>query len=154
MDSLIYVSQATKDFDKQSIHKLASQAYLRNKKLLVTGFLNYYDGHFIQYLEGEKDPLSNLMNNIKADSRHTDLKIIYLPFKPERRFTTWHMRYLLLQEGATIGLGDLLADALLKIDDAAYSKAKVIGVIHRILDRLSNYYADFPHIPILISDEP
>ncbi|MEM6841097.1 MAG: BLUF domain-containing protein [Bacteroidota bacterium] len=154
MDSLIYVSRAAPSFDPSSIITLAHQAYQQNKQLAVTGFLIYSNGQFLQYLEGEKGAITKLMSLIHADFRHTVSSIIHLPAIQNRRFTIWHMRHWLPQERKDIGLGDLLADVLLKMNNDIYNKEKVISIICSILDKISNYYATFPHIPLPPSDQP
>ena len=116
MHSLVYISEATQDFDEFSIQALVKQACQRNEQLSVTGFLSHYDGRFLQYLEGEKKALDELMGSITADNRHTILEVMHLPFSQERRFASWHMRYLPSQRMVTVNLEKVLTDVLIKMN--------------------------------------
>ncbi|MEM8968883.1 MAG: BLUF domain-containing protein, partial [Bacteroidota bacterium] len=44
-------------------------------QLSITGFLSYYDDQFLQYIEGEKKALDELMGFITTDVRHTILEV-------------------------------------------------------------------------------
>ncbi|MEM6841096.1 MAG: BLUF domain-containing protein [Bacteroidota bacterium] len=147
MHSLVYVSQATQHFDELSTRELANQAYQRNEQLLITGFLSYYDGQFLQYLEGEKEKLSNLMDTICADTRHTILRTVQLPPTSDRRFATWHMRYLPPHRVVTINLEKVLGDLLTRMNSSLYREEWLIRSVQSIIEKFSTFFAAFPHTP-------
>ena len=147
MYSLVYVSQATQSFDELSIRNLANQAYLRNSQLSITGFLSYYDDQFLQYIEGEKKALDELMGFITTDVRHTILEVMHLPFSHERRFASWHMRYLPSQRMVTVNLEKVLTDVLIKMNKSLYGKECAVRSVQSILEKFSSYFATFPHPP-------
>ena len=63
--NIIYVSIATKKFNKEEILEILDQSRSNNEKLNVTGVL-LYDGHvFFQVLEGEEHTISKIYQKIK-----------------------------------------------------------------------------------------
>ncbi len=153
MHSLVYISEATQDFDEFSIQALVKQACQRNEQLSVTGFLSHYDGRFLQYLEGEKKALDELMGSITADNRHTILEVMHLPFSHERRFASWHMRYLPSQRMVTVNLEKVLADVLIRMNRSLYGQERAIYFVQSIIEKFSTYFAAFPHPPTLSSQQ-
>ncbi len=144
MYALVYISKANQPFEPSTLHALADQANRRNRLSSITGFLTYKRGQFLQYLEGEKKAVDNLMNTIQNDPRHTVVKIINLPDQPQRYLSEWHMRYLSVSDLGAVSLDDLLVDTLNKLDTDIYSKEKVLEILRRILVRFSRYFEDKP----------
>ncbi len=94
MFALLYASIAKTKFDREKLSSLCEQSAASNLKLNVTGYLYYRDGRFFQYLEGEKNAVTNLMDRIREDPRHKVTQIIYDDCIVRRRFPTWSMRYI------------------------------------------------------------
>ncbi len=90
----VYASVATEAMPKSKLYKLLSQARVNNKLNNITGLLIYVDGVFLQVLEGPAEVVSVLLETIKNDSRHKELKIIYKTDIEERLFSSWKMAYV------------------------------------------------------------
>ena len=73
MDSLyqiVYTSIATEPLGKTELMELLKGSVRRNLQAGITGALLYYDGTFMQVLEGEQDAVVALYSKIRHDPRH------------------------------------------------------------------------------------
>ena len=86
MFCLIYRSVASPSFKQSDIKKMLEKARLNNEELGITGCLLYYQGEFIQYLEGNQIKVLELYDKIKADKRHTDVELISYAEREMREF--------------------------------------------------------------------
>lgn len=77
MYQIVYVSAANQDFSATHLKKLLVRARMRNKEAEVTGMLVFYDGTFLQALEGEKGAVLETFGRIEKDPRHRDLAILH-----------------------------------------------------------------------------
>jgi hypothetical protein len=59
MYQIVYVSTVNQDFSAADLKKLLVRARMRNKEAGVTGMLVFYDGTFLQALEGEKGAVAS-----------------------------------------------------------------------------------------------
>ena len=91
MYCLSYLSTAKKDFSKDDLDKLLSQAQSFNSKNNITGYLYFNKNIFLQYLEGNKGTVQKLMDKIKADERHTVNLVVDSEDLKKRRFPEWNM---------------------------------------------------------------
>ncbi len=64
-----------------------------NSRDSITGCLLYYEGEFIQYLEGNQIKVLNLFDKIKEDKRHKDVTILAYGVADTREFKDWEMAY-------------------------------------------------------------
>ncbi len=65
-----------------------------NAKHDITGCLIYFEGFFIQYLEGEAEEVLALFEKIKIDIRHRSVDLLSQGNIYSREFDTWSMAYL------------------------------------------------------------
>ncbi len=94
MYQIVYVSAANQDFSATHLKKLLVRARMRNKEAEVTGMLVFYDGTFLQALEGEKGAVLETFGRIEKDPRHRDLAILHDGEGPAARvFGDWSMGY-------------------------------------------------------------
>ena len=93
MFCLIYRSVATPTFDPQDIRTMLEKARAKNQNLGITGCLLYYEGAFIQYLEGNQIKVLELYDEIKKDNRHTEIELISYAQREGREFEKWEMAY-------------------------------------------------------------
>lgn len=93
MFCLIYRSVAKPSFKSSEVQKMLSGAREYNRKMGITGCLLYYNGEFIQYLEGNQIKVLGLFDKIKKDKRHTDIELISYGEREEREFEKWEMAY-------------------------------------------------------------
>ncbi|UII28332.1 BLUF domain-containing protein [Fulvivirga maritima] len=140
--SLIYKSKATQNFSPDQLFELSNKANARNEELMISGFLQFKNGDFLQYLEGEKTAVMSLMNDITQDNRHEVQSIIYLPELTERFFANWHMRYITPNEFNYLSLTDLLHDLLMQIDKIDQSPEEIENRALRLINRVAIHYND------------
>ena len=88
---LVYISQATKPFDDESLDALLTQAKENNAKRQITGSLIYNGGLFLQVLEGEQEDIERLFNKIASDPRHFKVRRLYFEPAKRRLFSKWSM---------------------------------------------------------------
>lgn len=98
LKGIVYVSEATTDFDKKHLIQLASAAAITNEEIGITGYLYYEKGSFLQYVEGEKDAVQQLMDKISRDPRHQVKGVEINDALSIRRFPSWHMQWLTNEE--------------------------------------------------------
>ena len=90
--SLAYLSRATDALvDEATLADILSVSQRHNIATGLTGVLAYFDGHFIQVLEGPSVPLTLTLDRIRADPRHEDLRIVGPTPVGERSFPDWCM---------------------------------------------------------------
>ena len=74
--SYMYVSKPKPGLDVLDVQDLWMESIQRNEANGITGVL-YFGGDFLlQIIEGEDVPTHNLFRKIKADTRHTNVKVI------------------------------------------------------------------------------
>ena len=88
---LIYVSQATHLLSSDSLNALQKQAQSFNRSTGISGCLVYQDGYFMQMLEGKRDALFALMDRVKTDHRHRDVRVVIEGPARRRFFVDWGM---------------------------------------------------------------
>lgn len=91
--SVSYVSTATAPFDDERLADLLTQSRRSNHAHDLTGMLLYRRGRFFQVIEGPQDAVEHLMDAIRRDDRHSDVRILLSERIDERRFTEWTMGY-------------------------------------------------------------
>lgn len=93
MFCLIYRSVAVPSFKTGDVQKMLEKARTNNRELGITGCLLYYNGEFIQYLEGNQIKVLALFDKIKKDKRHTKVELISFGEREFREFDKWEMAY-------------------------------------------------------------
>ncbi len=86
---LIYVSKATQPLDGAALEALRKRARDFNRSAGITGCLIYRDGYFMQMLEGQRASLFALLDKIKADPRHHDVRMVIESPLRQRVFQDW-----------------------------------------------------------------
>ena len=90
---LIYLSTAAKPMNYDQLSALLEQCRDNNLKLGVTGILLYQNETFMQMLEGEKQVVLDLYDEIKKDDRHTGFHTVLTGDIEERNFEDWSMGF-------------------------------------------------------------
>ena len=67
---IVYTSTATESFSRTDLTELLKGSVARNTRAGITGLLLYYDGTFMQTLEGEEPAVVALFAKISRDPRH------------------------------------------------------------------------------------
>jgi len=91
---LVYSSEATGEMERADLELMLGESRIRNAKRDITGVLVFVDGVFLQVLEGEKDDVDDLMESIRRDTRHCNIKVFHEEEIAVRAFPTWRMAYL------------------------------------------------------------
>ena len=91
MICLAYLSTATASFDPTGLAALIETSQRNNLRRGVTGMLCYYDGSFLQFLEGEEAEVGATLGVISGDPRHTGLIEMYKQPIARRAFPDWSM---------------------------------------------------------------
>lgn len=97
MHMIVYTSCANNPHSID-IKNIVSGAMVRNADKDITGALFFDNGTFLQVLEGDKCDLMTLMEEIKRDKRHSNIKILIDQTIPERTLLGWSMQHLNLQD--------------------------------------------------------
>jgi hypothetical protein len=117
LDTLVYVSCATRPFSAPALAVLLRESRERNARRGITGLLLYVGGNFMQAIEGEPDAVTALYERIEQDPRHHGIKtIVRLPIA-RRLFSAWSMGF---REAAEL-TPDSRAEISSFIDDVARS---------------------------------
>ena len=90
---LIYSSFATTRLSQRELLELLKHARAKNEAHGLTGMLLYRDGIYLQFLEGKRVDIDELMGRLDKDSRHQDIRIIQEGELAERMFPDWSMAY-------------------------------------------------------------
>jgi len=93
MFCLVYKSAAKATFKQVDVKEMLEKARISNSGNNITGCLLYYEGEFIQYLEGNQIQVLRLFDKIKADKRHEDITIVAYGITESREFKDWEMAY-------------------------------------------------------------
>lgn len=93
MIHIIYVSTAVEPMSDEELKDLLRLCRDCNERNQITGMLLYKNGHFMQVIEGDKAPVTQLMDNILRDIRHHNIDIMRRENIPSRDFPDWTMGF-------------------------------------------------------------
>ncbi len=93
MYHLVYTSLATNPLSEEELVRLLMKSRANNKGLDVSGMLLYLQGKFIQVLEGEREQVRSLYNNIQKDRRHRKVTVVVEGESPDLIFKSWSMGF-------------------------------------------------------------
>jgi hypothetical protein len=91
---MLYLSETTRRWSETDLAALGEQARVRNAQSGLTGLLLYGSGHFVQVLEGRRQPLLLTYDRIGHDDRHSDLVLLVDGPIRQRAFPGWAMGVL------------------------------------------------------------
>ncbi|MCH8553348.1 MAG: BLUF domain-containing protein [Natronospirillum sp.] len=96
---VLYISRATfkplpatKGIEP-NVGRILQASRTNNARRGVGGVLFYGDGCFFQCLEGERDIVKPLLETIRQDERHTDIRVVSEQSAKQRYFEDWTMKY-------------------------------------------------------------
>jgi hypothetical protein len=89
----LYVSVAVGEAGRSlpALAEILGQAERNNRRDHVTGVLALHDGHFLQAVEGARGDLDRLMDRIRRDPRHRDVRLLAYGPILTRAFSHWPM---------------------------------------------------------------
>ena len=128
IESLVYVSSATKLLNYEETMYLLKRARERNKEYGITGVLLYIDGNFMQYIEGPKDNLDIIYKIICDDKQHTGIILVSQETIEDRQFGDWAMAFQTKDfEGVVGSPGErTLIDMVLNLPGTNPSEARIL----------------------------
>lgn len=90
---LLYASRAVQGMDKAMLDAIVDRSQSSNPEHGITGILCAYPegGLFLQALEGGREEVNALYNNIVRDPRHENVTLLRYEDIEERRFSSWRM---------------------------------------------------------------
>ncbi|MHA7145378.1 BLUF domain-containing protein [Arthrobacter sp. TmT3-37] len=91
--SIVYSSTATRPFSDADLAELLAACRRTNNSSHLTGMLLYRQGRFLQVLEGPEATVRDRMDIIRADPRHTRIRVLIDDTINERQFPDWTMGY-------------------------------------------------------------
>ena len=94
---VIYASKANEIYQDE-LERILDQARQNNVANDITGVLVFVDNIFLQVLEGEQQKVLVLLDAIRNDKRHTDVKLIGQAKVEKRCFEDWAMAYVDLKK--------------------------------------------------------
>ncbi len=89
----LYVSQASGPMTPDELAKLLKQSRTFNRSVGVTGCMIYQNDGFIQMLEGERAQVESVMEKIRCDPRHHNLRVVVEGETERRVFPDWSMGF-------------------------------------------------------------
>ena len=90
---LIYVSTADYKITHQDLESIVASSIKYKSSYFVTGMLLFFQGDFMQVLEGEEDILEETFSRICNDPRHHYIfPLIKKPIN-RREFSRWYMGF-------------------------------------------------------------
>lgn len=107
LHQLVYISKATELFDQEGLFNILGKAKENNSQQDITGSLLYDGGRFIQLLEGDKEIITNLYEKVSKDSRHTNVRLLYIKEASIRLFPNWGMNMVNLKVDKPKNLSEL-----------------------------------------------
>lgn len=93
LQSLIYVSSATRLLGQDELEQLLAQARKRNQAQDITGLLLFCEGNFMQVIEGPSASVNQVYDHIGRDTRHHNIIKLVSEQVTQRDFAGWDMAY-------------------------------------------------------------
>ena len=135
MIQLAYISVQTKPLPKEVIKDILDKSITNNSQKNITGMLIFYNGTFLQVLEGPDNKVMDLYHSLKLDKRHQNLDILYKKDIQSTAFSSWSMGFVDVEEISKKGDKDFISffnqlkwdkDDENKITENNISKVKLI----------------------------
>lgn len=104
LSHMLYLSRTRLDWTEPELEALTAHAQARNARDGLTGLLLYGNGHFLQLLEGRRQPLLLTYDRIARDPRHTELRLLLDGPIVKRTFSHWAMGLLNLNSAGEVDL--------------------------------------------------
>lgn len=92
MHRLFYISTAIPGVSDTDVDAIANRARERNEDRGITGILGFNGMNFAQVLEGQREAVETLMEEIRQDERHSGVIVVSEKPVETRAFGKWGMR--------------------------------------------------------------
>lgn len=91
---LIYVSDFARELNQQDFDDILAVSTKRNFEQGITGFLVVNGQNFFQVLEGSEEQVFTLLEAIRRDPRHQNLRVIISEMIEKRDYPHWSMGFV------------------------------------------------------------
>lgn len=91
MERLVYRSRVVQPAPMAALDDILSVARSQNARWRITGVLGFTGRTYVQFLEGPAESLDSLLEQLRNDPRHTDLRILARGPVAGRLVATWTM---------------------------------------------------------------
>lgn len=116
---ICYTSTARGTIGEADLQCILGTARHHNRALQVTGLLALGGATIFQVLEGPRDNIECLIRRIRADRRHSGVRILHDEMVATRDFGAWPMAFRTLDAHAMLfAMDDALADPVAAIVSA------------------------------------
>ncbi len=88
---LLYASRSVEPITAESVDSLLGQCRRNNVATGITGVLCFSDHCYLQVLEGGRQAVNHLYNQIVKDPRHSDVTILFFEEVSHRLYGSWTM---------------------------------------------------------------
>jgi hypothetical protein len=99
LKTVTYTSRARLDLTDEELNRIHEQARHCNALDGITGLLAYDGGRFLQIVEGSEEAVSDLVERLRRDPRHTAFEIRDERFVDRRSFPDWTMELVQVSSG-------------------------------------------------------
>lgn len=135
MKRIKYVSRFAHPMSEQEIRDLVERAAARNAERDITGILMTTGEIFFQVLEGPAEPVEEILESIRNDSRHTDLLLLSHEDSVEHRiFPKWSMKRMDLGPQSAARL-EPVREILEAVVDLRFRAEKLANALERAIWR-------------------
>lgn len=93
LHELLYCSVLAPNQMPTVVGQIVAQARARNTERGLTGLLVFDGLHFCQHIEGPRDAVLKLLDSLRRDGRHTDLRVVYEGSRTERRYRRFDLGF-------------------------------------------------------------
>lgn len=94
MRCIAYISTEARRLSRSDVQEILRVSRMKNTVRRISGVLLYYDGLFLQVLEGEEAQLQELMAVLRTDRRHGEIRVLLDETTTERHFPDWSMAFV------------------------------------------------------------
>lgn len=142
MKRIAYISTVTRRLGESEIEAIGQVSARNNRLEGITGVLISVHDYFFQVLEGDESAVDALVQRLRRDPRHQDLRILRADHNiAERLFPKWSMRTVRLSKSADLVL-QAIHDMLENIADShriieRYTQPKVLELLTEGVNPLS-----------------
>lgn len=133
LHTILYISTMRIDYSEESMNKLLEIFTNNNRKNGISGLMLYHERNIIQCIEGTKEDLYKLYNNIKNDKRHFNLIKLMDEQITRRNFTDWDLAF------KEISYSEFQKFSLMKLTSNNNNK-KILIFFKQYLDSFHSFY--------------
>ncbi|NAS29749.1 hypothetical protein GTQ40_02090 [Flavobacteriaceae bacterium R38] len=90
---LCYISSERRELKEEDLVELLSGCRKYNIENNITGLMLYFEGHFVEFMEGDKEAVHARFKNISSDKRHKSVFKITESSIEKRKFSNWTMSF-------------------------------------------------------------